>query len=266
MRTRLLRERVLSRAPFLLAGVFIVGIFLLSGVFFSSLPVSNTIPLSSDCSPILHDSRIPSLAFAWLPPLPDCFSVVRAAYYDGTIPSSKIISSKYYLQPEFYPNFESDGVASWITPSATHYGALGLSAFRSNSIPTTLSRTNSTTFRFFVHSSFGIRAYQGVRLSPRVSDENYSHFVSVRVDDPSASGLVFGPSFLKIHPAWAYPVDVTVSVSSGAPSGSVPITVDIVPLPNDFVQPSWIPTEALFFDATSYLGSRPIFSVVADLP
>ena len=237
--------------------VAVVGVWFL---FFSNENNS----LSSDgsisgCANIDRSSySISPLVFDLLPPPPACFYSVLFAYEHGMISDPSFVNESYYLQPEFFPSFVSNGLPTWEDPVATHYGAVGYGAHPIRS-SITLSPSSESSTRFFIFSGFGTRSLQQAKIVYSFPNPSDASLVSISLDDASAHGFLLGPTFPQFTPQWVKPVMITV-YSPGPLLRPVTIIFRVAAPDVDF---SSDPLAQLFpvFDATSYVGERDVFAL-----
>lgn len=230
-----------------------LGLFILFGFSGSSSVVSGEL-VSSGCVGVDRSSYgVHPGVFGLLPSPSSCLVSFRDGFSSGVFPAESL-STSVYLQPDFYPSFVSDGLAFWKSPSVTHYGAVGLSAYPfSRSI--SLFPGESRTVRFFLHSGFGVRSFQEGRLA--VDDSAVGGVVSVSLDDDSLRSIVLEPTFPQFYPGWVHPIDVVVSVSPDAVPGSYSVALVTLPVrPND---QSFVPREGeYYYSFVDFVGSRAV--------
>lgn len=217
---------------------------------------------SSPCVGVSRDSYpLDPAVFDLLPPLPPCLVSVSHSVESGSFSQLDWISEEYYLQPEFYPPFEEEGLRAWSDPSRTHYGAVGYGLYPFESI-LVLSPGESATVRLFLHSGFGVRSFQEGVL---VARPDLPKYLSVSLDDVSSSSIVLSPSFPQFYPGWVHPVDVTITRSSSSPL--TPMTVSLY---SSSVLPSaqrFFPVEGeYYYSFTDFLGERLVGQITIISP
>jgi len=108
--------------------------------------------------------------FNELPEPPENFYKVTEEIRIGSITSLENITEEYYLQPEFYPNFEEQLLPYLLNPPEGRFGAYGLMSYPSQTVVTTYPGENFTLY-FFMASSVFIEFYQGNKLLPVYNPE-----------------------------------------------------------------------------------------------
>ena len=232
-------------------------------VFF--LPLENTAPVlpnplnSSErihgCVDLNRESYgLTPAVFENLPVPPNCFVSVVQAYREQKFSDNFFFTPDFFLQPEFFASFEKNGLEYWKNPVATHWGVVGFGAFpteRALSIrPGQTIRT-----RFFFHSGFGVRTFQGVRLEPEWQG-GIPAGVEIGLDENSATGFLLGPAFPKFGAHWAKAVDVTVRALPFASSGDFSLVLK-TKAPSESQKMQWQETLLRYFDATQFVGELP---------
>lgn len=246
--------------PFFLLGIGIVFFFLLS-FFFIQSPSSSSFSIfgceNVDRSTYAIDSRV----FSDLPTPPACLTSVARAFEHHWFSDAFFFSPDYYLQPEFYPSFFTDGLSKWNTPVASQYGAVGFGAFPH--VQTLRASPGSTTpVRVFFHSGFGVRSYQGVRLTAITEIPEDADEVIVSFDSSSQSGFLLGPSFPKFSPNWVVPVDMNVYVSPTVPFHRIVVSIDTIPLEGSVSSALAESSPGTYYQSTDFIGSRTAFTLI----
>lgn len=249
--------RVFSPVLPLLGVIVIIG--LVAGVLlFTWL----TPPASvSPCTSIDREAYgIPLAVFSELPPLPSCFATIVHAYRAGRISDENFIDRSYFLQPEFFPGFEENGLSQWVMPSTTHYGAVGYASYPS-SLRLPVQRGSRVSFRFFVRAGYGVRSYQGMRVSSSLNVlPEKSSTVQVVLDENATEGFVMGPTFPKFESSWVKEVWAHVTLAPDAPVGEITLSFSSGSPTRDVSLE--VPSGRPYQDATYLLGSQPLLEVV----
>ncbi len=202
---------------------------------------------------------VPSV-FESLPPLPPCFFPLVHAYQSGSFTDGFFFDSSFYSQPEFYPNFESVGLKYWTQGAADRVGVVGVGLFPVAS-KVVLPREVDYDLRLFVHSSFGVRDFQMVRLEAVFQNPGDAQFARVSLDSGASEGFILGPTFPKFDSLWVRPINLTVHFSAGAPNREYPFLLRVVPVENQgflTALPDWM----IVHDATQFTGVRTIARLV----
>ncbi len=247
-----------GQSPFLLLAVLFV---LCAGAWFffstSSRPVFSVDSIEN-CRDVNRESySISPSVFSDLPPVPKCFGSVVSAFRDNSFSDISFFDSSYYLQPEFFPNFLSEGLHVWQSPDYTHYGAVGFGSYPSFS---TVSSSQKSSTRFFIFSGFGVRSIQSVSLRWSFENPSDANYFSVSLDDSSSRDFLLGPTFPKFHSTWVRPVTLTIAPRDPGVVRPAFLTIHTVRSSADF---SLHPLTAVypFFDSTDYVGEKVVYQV-----
>ena len=207
--------------------------------------------------------NIPGAVFEALPNPPKCFVSIMQAYASGKFSDSGFFSKHFFSQPEFYSNFETQGLQYWQNPVATHYGAIGYGSFPESS---SLSAKPGETVeaRFFFHSGFGVRSFQGLRLEPEFENPSDAQFVQVSLDAESGSGFLLGPSFPKFDKDWAKAVEVKITVLPEAVQKTVKVFLK-TRAPDSALAEQWRNVHSLYYNATDFVGSRAAMQITLQI-
>lgn len=210
----------------------------------------------SACQSVARESYgISPAVFEALPSPPDCLLSISSAFSSGKFTDTTFFTSDYYLQPEFYPNFMAEGLPQWQNPVASHFGLVGLSSYPFESRSGVL-KGGEKSFRFFIHSGYGVRSYQAVRLEAVLENQSDDQFVSLSLDEDSSTGFVLGPTFPLFSSGWVHPVELKVTMSANAPYKEYRIHLRSVPVSSAFIEAHTPSGTSLFYDATYYVGPR----------
>lgn len=250
--------------------VVIAGIFLLFQKNAPSQPVASSVPKGvvggiQNCVGLDRNSYgISSAVFESLPKPPKCFSSFMQLYRANQFSDDFFFSKNFFLQPEFYPNFESQGLSYWTSPIATHWGAIGFGASpfeRSvNAKPGETVRT-----RFFFHSGFGVRTFQGLRLEAEFENPSDAQWVQVKLDSESENGFLLGPSFPKFDQNWAKAIDAQLAVLPGASTKTIAIRLK-TKAPGPLVAEEWAAKNPnRYFNATAFVGEQTAMRILLNI-
>ena len=196
--------------------------------------------------------------FSDLPEPPKDFSKIVSLYHNREFRDDMFFSEKYFLQPEFYPGFSKNGLNYWLNPPTTHYGAYGYGSFP-NQKTIFLKTGERTKARFFFHSGYGVRTYQGIKLEPIFYNAENMDFFDVYIKEPV---FLLGPNFPKFEKNWAKDVSLEVFVKSGAPKGTYNFRIIIGIPPGEF-RDKWVQEiSGKYFDAGFVSIDKPVFELI----
>jgi hypothetical protein len=229
----------------------LVGFVLLGGTFSPSSEAED-----SGCVDVNRSAYgVSPSVFAQLPSPPACLVSISSAFESGKFSDAFFFTPEYYLQPEFYPNFQSEGLPQWTSPLASHFGLVGISLYPFESRSGVL-KGGEKSFRFFIHSGYGVRSTQAVRLEAVLEDSSGAQYVSLSLDPESSSGFILDPTFPLFSSNWVHPVVLTVQMDEHAPYTEYRIHLRTVPVSDDFFTSNTPTGTSLYYDSTTYVGSR----------
>lgn len=228
-------------------------------LYFSySTPPSSTLSPISGCIDVNRSSyAVSPLVFASLPSPPACLISSSRAFVSRQFSDASFFSPDYFLQPEFYPTFFSEGLPKWTLPTPQTMGVIGYGAFPHYDRLVVLPG-ESKSIRFFFHSSFGVRSFQEGRLLiqfARPADENA---LIISLDKNASSGFGVGPTFPIFHPSWVKPVDINVFRPL---SSRETIWITLVTAPPSSEYSSSAPPSSVSYGFTDFIGSRLVYTL-----
>ena len=197
---------------------------------------------------------ISSAVFSELPVPPKDFNKIVSLYHQGKFNDEMFFSEKYFSQPEFYPSFLANGLTYWQQPVTTHYGAYGYGSFP---IKKTIVLKKGEEFKgkFFVHSGYGVRTFQGIQLNS-VFDKG-EEFFDVIIKEPV---FLLEPNFPKLKKGWAKDVLFDVQVKENAPEGFYSLKI-FVSSPPEELSEKWSKEHEKYFDAATFSTDKPLFEL-----
>lgn len=198
--------------------------------------------------------RIPSAVFEELPKPPKCFSSIVERYHAQQFSDDFFFTHPFFSQPEFYPSFARDGLLYWTNPITTHWGAIGFGAFPSEQ-KVLIQPGQTVKTRFFFHSGFGVRTFQGLRLEPLFENPSAKEWMVIELDSESQNGFVLGPSFPKFDANWVKPVDVQITLLPNAPVQQMSFFL-VTQSPSAEKAEQWSTRYPNYYNGTSFVGSQ----------
>lgn len=108
---------------------------------------------------------LPAEMFVNLPEFPADFYDVRNLVRLGRIADFENLEEKYWMQPEFFPQFEEIAVPLLQHPPEGRWGAYGLAVFPSDSV-VSINPGDSLDVYFFVKSGYLVETFQGIQFNP----------------------------------------------------------------------------------------------------
>jgi len=212
--------------------------------------------LVQNCSSINRESYgVNPVIFEELPSPPACFYTVVDAFRSGDFLNPFFFDKTYYLQPEFFPLFEREGLAAWKYPSAGVWGAVGYGAHPS-SLSFSLLPGQRIRTRLFIFSSMGIRTYQGMRIAPFFPNPVDEAHVTISILGKAGNGFIVGPNFPKFSSMWVQPVDIEIRAAENIPPETLRARL-VVKSPESATDEQGIEKYGSnYFPATAYVGER----------
>jgi hypothetical protein len=136
-----------------------------------------------------------------------------------------------YLQPEFYPTFETSGIQTWIHAPSIPTFSLGLNGTPGIQEATINQPTADFNTTLFITAAWGSTVHQGMRLRYKVVPSALIHL------DFEPSEFVIGPSFPTFHEKWAQKVIVRGTMNN-VPEGEYHVYI-LPALPNPIEANQW---------------------------
>jgi hypothetical protein len=121
--------------------------------------------LSDTSEEMKRPDYLPPEMFSRLPEFPKDFYQVRTLVRTGRITDIGSLEEKYWMQPEFFPNFEEIGVPLLAHPPKDRWGAYGIAVYPADSV-STVEKGKSLDIFFFIKSNYLVETYQGINLLP----------------------------------------------------------------------------------------------------
>ncbi|VVB98951.1 Uncharacterised protein [uncultured archaeon] len=156
---------------------------------------------------------IPQAVFSNLPQPPGDFNAIVSLYHSGNFRDEEFFSEKYFLQPEFYPSFIGNGLTYWLNPDTTHWAAYGYGSFPTHK-EMTIRQGEKKNVKFFMHSGYGVRSYQGIGLAASVVQAGKG--VDVKIHEPA---FLLGPNYPLFEKGWARQITLEITADANAQFG-----------------------------------------------
>ncbi|MCX8190515.1 MAG: hypothetical protein N3F05_04815 [Candidatus Diapherotrites archaeon] len=150
---------------------------------------------------------IPLSVFENLPQVPHDFNAIVSLMHRNAYTNYDFFSERYFLQPEFYPSFTDTGLIYWQNPDPKHYAVAGIGFFPGTQ-QIKVKKGNYSKTKIFLHAGFGVRTYQGIKISAFfVDDCNGISFELPKKD------FLIGPSYPKFDSQWALDIPIKIKAS-----------------------------------------------------
>lgn len=197
---------------------------------------------------------LPKELFANLPPFPEDFYAMKVLVEFGKIPDLGRVGEEYYKQPEFYPQFETNGVQMMQNPPVGRWAPYGYGSYPSETLVATTNDTEFTVYTYF-HSSWLVESYQGLGLVPvfpavaNMLQNEFPDGARYVAQNPNEAQKYFDvsitPGAILLEPAfpvfgknWAQRVAMKIKVK-GAPKGRYVIGIGIGSVPKE-LDAQWV--------------------------
>jgi len=197
---------------------------------------------------------INSTVFSELPEPPSDFNKIVSLYHQGKFRDAMFFSEKYFSQPEFYPSFLQNSFSYWQNPVTTHYGVYGYGSFPVKKT-VIVKQGEKLETKFFVHSGYGIRTFQGIQLNS-VFDKG-KEFFEVTIKEPV---FLLEPNFPKFEKNWAKDVLFDVQLKENVPEGFYNLKIFVSSPPKEFSD-KWNKEYEKYFDAGEFSTDTALYEL-----
>ncbi len=198
---------------------------------------------------------LPSEMFKNLPKMPDDFYQKRSLVQSNIITDITNISEAYWLQPEWFPKFESNAVPVLANPPKDRWGAYGIAVYPPESV-SGVKPGESLDMVFWLTSGYLVETYQGFKLEgifPVSSSTSASAMLSGATSihqDPETvkkyfnievtpNVFVLNPNFPIFSKDGTKRIKVRITAAKDTPPGDYLVAVDTVP-PSADQETTWI--------------------------
>lgn len=203
--------------------------------------------------------KIPLGVFSDLPEIPKDFLFIKSLFEENRI-GLDFVSAAYYLQPEFYPNFSSDGLPYWLKPEPERWGIVGYGVYPGDKA---VSARPGETARVstILRSGFGVRTFQGVRLEESLP-AGAEKFFAVKFREKT---FLLGPSYPSFSRDWAKKIEMEIDVSPETPKGNYVIGFDVARPPKE-LSDKWLQQYKGFYsEAAAFSQRKPLFQLFLEV-
>ena len=232
--------------------------------------------------PAKRPDYLPSIVFSKLPPFPRDFYSVRLLLRYGKFTDFNKFGPEYWKQPEFYPNWEAQGVPLYQHPETGRWGAFGVGSYPSEIVVET-PKTGTFEVPFYMFTSWSIQTYQGMSFTYGFPKSSFAEFAQYAdnsknvTQDPDVvknyfdveitpKEMLLPPNFPIFEQDWSQRVAVKVRVKN-PPSGHYVIGIGTAP-PSRASADKWLwQYRERYTDATSTMADigRPWFRIFIDV-
>ncbi len=187
---------------------------------------------------------INEIIFSELPPYPKDFSETVTL----TTPE------EIYKQPEFYPNWEDQGLPYYKNPPGQYMGFYGIGAYPSRAFVALREEDKITEVTFF-HTSWYIINYQGMELYLR--NESLKNYFDVIIE-PNI--IVLGPTFPRFHYNWTQKIKITI-IPKNPPKGDYVFEIDAREPPQEYSEIWSKKYDIRYSDVGMFSIGRPFYQL-----
>jgi len=227
-----------------------------------------------------------SITFRELPSYPGDFNEVDVMVEKNQFPiaenfSEEIPDENYYLQPEFYPSWEDQGVPIYavLKPGYTpgFVGIIGYGSYPGDLLVDPIIPGQNFVAATYWHSSWGIAKFQGMSLIPTYPASGQTEMgLFVVTQDPSKvkdyfdveitpNIILLDATYPLFGPEWVKKVKIDVHVKENTPSGKYLIGITPVDPPQE-MQDQWIRKYRLKYTSVSMGGiGRPMYQIFVNV-
>jgi len=217
---------------------------------------------------------LPAEVYKNLPPFPKDFYEIDALLTFSKFIDLRVLGPEYYKQPEFIPEWESEGVTLMRNPEKGRYGIWGWGAYPADQGYTALAGDDFTAITYF-HTSWNIQSYQGMQMEALFPEQGSVNGIPISQDSNevknyfdvslSPSAFVIGPTFPIFDENWTQRVDVMVKISPDTPPGTYLIGVNPTAPPPE-LENEWRWQYRLHYANAGSTGlSRPFFQLMVEV-
>ncbi|MEM4327201.1 MAG: hypothetical protein QXZ13_03485 [Candidatus Diapherotrites archaeon] len=184
--------------------------------------------------------------FEELPKIPKDFSELAFALASGKTYDIGNIGEEYYKQPEFYPNFKTNGLKYWTNPEPKYWATGGYGTYPAEQFDTlSLSGRKEFNAAVFVYSGYGVQTYQGLTLVPTA--ETLKNF-EIEI---TPNTILLEPNFPKFKNGWAHKIFISGKLKEGAKPGKYDLAFVIAAPPKEKKDEWGFKYRNLYYDAVS---------------
>ena len=198
-------------------------------------------------TPSRGDYNIPSKVFASLPVIPNDFNEIVYLIKMGKYFDIDTLGDEYYLQPEFYGNWDN-GIKFWTNPDPAHWCTIGYGSYPADQF-VDIMRGESMNLTFFLRSSYCVQTYQGVKLKHSFPEmalsgdgitftratSNPERWIDVSI---SPDQFLLEPNYPQFSEGWVKKIQVTITTDKDTPKGEYIIGID-PKQPDSAIEKEW---------------------------
>lgn len=160
-------------------------------------------------------NNINTEVFSELPEYPKNFNIMKRDIYSGQIIELNKVNENIWKQPEFYPTWEQNGLTWFQNHDYSRWGVHGYGFFPAELSYTVSNMTSNDQLDVysFLHTSWGIETWQGLKLIPISSNSNLFNVVVTPND------ILMDPTFPKLYENWTQKIHMQITAKQSIPKG-----------------------------------------------
>lgn len=195
-------------------------IIVIAGILYFSLSLDNVnarIDINNTNGRPIYNG-IESSVFNDLPDYPSNFVIIRRDVYSNQIIELNRISESIYKQPEFYPTWNTNGLMWFTHHDYSRWGVHGYGFFPGelNYNIHNMSKDDIINVYSFLHTSWGIETWQGIKLIPDILMKADTRYFDVTL---TPNEVLLEPTFPKFYNNWSQIVNMQIVAKEQVPEG-----------------------------------------------
>ncbi len=252
----------------LILGIVLTIILVFAIMFiFSKTKQDETLPYSETLVNRLQGSEqgkissvrpdyLPSQMFVNLPDMPEDFYQIRQLIRLGRITDFENLEEEYWMQPEFFPQFEEIALSLLQNPPKDRWGAYGIAVYPADWVYVAKPGEKLDVY-FYIKSGYLVETYQGINLEKTFPEnaeittglelpggikkitqqpENTSQLFDIEINP---NPFVLEPNFPIYKINGTIKVKVSVNISENISQGNYVIAIDTTNVPEEY-ENKWI--------------------------
>lgn len=149
-----------------------------------------------------------------LPTPPTDFTQWNEKWKKGNTEELSLVPSTVYLQPEFYPTFETKGITMWTDAEPTASQRIGIASTPAEQEATLPTDSNAFQTILFVGSAWGSTHAQAIGLAAQIEPETDIH-VNI-----NPQNIIIGPNFPQFSDDWMQRITIAGELGETVKEGT----------------------------------------------
>ena len=195
-----------------------------------------------------------------LPPPSETFAQDVNTLNYGNGLSVNQIPPESYLQPEFYPTFESTGIKTWVEATAPLTNTFGFASTPAEQQATLEADSNGFTTTLFIGSAWGVTYYQGMGFRYTIQPA-----ANIQLQF-SPNHVLMGPTFPIFTPEWLHKITIDGTIGEEVEGGEYTINIFPADAPIE-AQEAWYAAHPRYINGNGLIGpSNGLATFVLTIP